>query len=199
MSGTQNGTSFDLELVEDRPGIVVIRVTGKNASDLFKNEPGGHRWQRISPTEKRGRVHTSTITVAILVVPSDKEQSIADKDLRWTYCRAGGKGGQHVNKTDSAVQLLHIPTGTLVRCESERSQTQNKVTAMQLLRARLAESQKSEGHNKTNGVRKGQIGGGARGDKTITIRMQDDIVVHHVTGKRTTAARYMKGYIEDLC
>ena len=192
-------TVFDLELIEERSGIVILRVSGTNATKLFKNEPGGHRFQRVPPTERSGRVHTSTITVAVLAVPDEKTSPIADRDLRWTFCRAGGCGGQHVNKTESAVQLMHIPTGTMVRCESESSQTQNKVTAMTLLRARLADTAQAAGNKKTNDLRRAMLGGGQRGDKTITIAMQRDQVTHHVTGKCTTASRYMKGYIDDLC
>ena len=199
MGNTRCGTVFDLELVDSRPGITVLRVTGKNAMGLFSNEPGGHRWQRIPPTEKSGRVHTSTVTVAILRVPTDKEMPIEDKDLRWTFCRSGGSGGQHVNKTESAVQLMHIPTGVMVRCESERSQNQNKITAKTLLMARLAGARDIEAASKINGSRKSQVGTGQRGDKVVTIRIQDDTVTHHITGKRTTASRYLKGYVDDLC
>lgn len=175
-----------------------MRMCGKGAAKLFANEAGGHRWQRIPPTEKKGRVHTSTITVAVLHVPEDREMVIADKDLKWAFCRSGGSGGQHVNKTDSAVQLTHIPTGVQVRCESERSQTQNKMTALSLLRARLVEAAKTEGSARVNGSRKSQVGSGMRGDKVVTLRMQDDVVTHHVTGRRTTVTRYMRGYVDDL-
>lgn len=173
-------------------------MVGKGAVRLFQHESGGHRWQHVPKTEKRGRVQTSTITVAVLRVPTDKEMPVADKDLRWTFCRSGGSGGQHVNKTDSAVQLLHIPTGLMVRCESERSQTQNKLSAKALLMARMSEARDEAVASKVNGSRKSQVGSGMRGDKVITIRVQDDIVTHHGTGKRTTATRYMKGYVDDL-
>jgi peptide chain release factor 1 len=182
-----------LDLVDSRPGITILQVAGKNAAKLFANEFGGHRWQRIPPNEKKGRVHTSTVTVAVLRVPNDKEIVIADKDLRWTFCRAGGSGGQHVNKTESAVQLLHIPTGLMVRCESERSQTQNKVTALGLMRARLAEAADAKSAAQTAASRKEQVGVGARGDKRRTIRTQDGIVTDHLLGKKWDLKSYMRG------
>jgi len=177
---------------------MVLQFTGKNCYAKLKHESGGHRFQRIPPTERKGRVHTSTITVAILPVPSERDVVLLDKDLQWSFCRAGGSGGQHVNKTDSAVQLTHIPTGLQIRCEAERSQTQNKVTALALLRARIQEQTTQQNAQSRNADRKAQVGGGARGDKTITLRLQEDQVVHHETGKRTTATRYMAGYLEDL-
>jgi peptide chain release factor 1 len=187
------GTVFDLELVDERPGIAILQVTGKNASKLFANESGGHRWQRVPPNEKKGRVHTSTVTVAVLRVPTDRDMTIADKDLRWTFCRSGGSGGQHVNKTESAVQLLHIPTGLMVRCESERSQTQNKVTAKMLMLARLAEAQDAEVSKATAASRKAQVGVGARGDKRRTIRTQDGIVTDHLLDQKWPLKSYLRG------
>jgi peptide chain release factor 1 len=193
MASMRCGTVFDLELVDERPGIAILQVTGKNASKLFANESGGHRWQRVPPNEKKGRVHTSTVTVAVLRVPTDRDMTIADKDLRWTFCRSGGSGGQHVNKTESAVQLLHIPTGLMVRCESERSQTQNKVTAKMLMLARLAEAQDAEVSKATAASRKAQVGVGARGDKRRTIRTQDGIVTDHLLDQKWPLKSYLRG------
>ena len=187
-----------MELVEDRPGIIVLRVSGKNAAKLFQHESGGHRFQRVPPTEKRGRVQTSTVTVATLGVPSDNDLVIADKDLRWSFCRSGGSGGQHVNKTESAVQLLHVPTGVQIRCESERSQTQNKITALAVLRARIWEAQQEKAAKGRAQDRKQQVGSGMRADKTVTIALQRDQVTHHVTGKTMSATRYLKGFLNEL-
>lgn len=118
---------FDLELLDERPGLIVFRADGRGAAALFAGEVGGHRWQRIPPTEKRGRVHSSTITVAVLPVPTEAELVISKSDLVWSTCRPSGKGGQAVQKTDSAVQLTHRPTGIQVRCESGRSQHHHRV------------------------------------------------------------------------
>ena len=187
------GGVFDVELVDSRPGLCVLRISGKRAVETYANEAGGHRWQRIPPNEKRGRVHTSTITVALLPEPTETQVVLRDDDLEITTCRGSGNGGQHKQKTDSAVQIKHKPTGLLVRCESERSQHSNKDTAMALLRARLWEAEQA----RINGVRaddrKRQIGSGMRGDKRRTIRVQDGLVDDHVTGKRWRYKDYARG------
>jgi len=127
------GTIFSCELVEARPGFAILRIHGCRAKKLFRQESGGHRWQRIPPTERRGRYHTSTVTVAVLSEPTERELHIDQRDLEWKTCRGSGAGGQHRNKTDSAVQLRYKPSGLSVRVESERSQTKNKVSALALL------------------------------------------------------------------
>jgi peptide chain release factor 1 len=154
----------------------VFRATGKGAVAAFRNEAGGHRHQRVPPTEKRGRVQTSTVTVAVLPVPSPVEVRIDERDLDWTTCRAGGKGGQNVAKTETAVQVTHLPTGLQVRCENERSQKQNLDTAMAILRAKLLDRARNASDAARNGNRRAQLGSGQRGDKTRTYRWQDGIV-----------------------
>src|SRR5258706_11201059 len=111
-SASEAGGRFSFEVVERRSGLVVMRFTGIGARELFEGEAGGHRWQRISPTEKRGRVHSSTITVAILDEESRVDVVIRDRDLEWPTCRSPGPAGQNVQKTDSAMHLVHVPTGT---------------------------------------------------------------------------------------
>lgn len=192
-----HGGSFSIELIEERPGIKVFRVIGKDATRLFKNEAGGHRWQRIPPTEKRGRVHTSTITVAVLPEPLETEVNLPEKDLEWTYCRGSGKGGQHRNVTDSAVQLTHKPSKLMVRCESERSQIQNKRTALALLRARLWEIRDTQINGDRSQSRKDQVGSGMRGDKRRTIRTQDCMVKDHITGKHWNYDQYVNGQFDN--
>lgn len=181
------------QLVEVLPGQVVLLVQGKGAGDLFAHEAGGHRWQRVPPTEKRGRVHTSTVTVAVLPVPRAGSMVIPESDLRWQFTRGSGAGGQHRNVTDSAVQLTHLPTGTMVRCESERSQTQNKVTALALLTARLREQDAQSGAAIRAAERRAQVGSGMRGDKRRTVQTQNDSVVDHVRGRRCRVAEYLRG------
>ena len=166
---------------------------GRDADDVFRDEAGGHRWQRIPPNEKRGRVQTSTVTVAVLPEPTETQVRIAPGDLEWATCRGSGAGGQHRNKTESAVQLVHRPTGVMVRCESERSQHQNRATALALLRARLWATEQEKRVGGIAASRKAQIGSGMRGDKRRTIRVQDGVVNDHVTGKRWSFRDYERG------
>lgn len=189
----QSGTVFEFELVDHRPGLIVFRVIGNSAHRVFQNEPGGHRWQRIPPTEKRGRVQTSTITVAILPEPNEVEVRLDPRDLEIFTCRGSGNGGQYRNKTESAVQVKHIPTGLMVRCESERSQQQNKQTAIATLRARIWEMERSKRARERESSRQIQMGTGMRGDKRRTIRCQDGIVKDHITGKEWRLKEYMRG------
>jgi peptide chain release factor 1 len=177
---------------------MVFRVTGKGAVAAFKNESGGHRHQRVPPNEKRGRVQTSTVTVAVLPIPTAVEVRLDDRDLDYKVCRSGGPGGQAVNKVNSAVQLTHLPTGLMVRCEGERSQLQNRETALSILRAKLFEAAKVTSNAARNGERRAQVGSGQRGDKTVTYRWTDRIVTHHGTGKKASLDRVLRGFLEDL-
>jgi len=186
-----SGVVFDAEIIERRSGFVALKISGPNVLRVFSNEAGGHRWQRIPPTEKRGRVQTSTITVAVMGEPSKQELQLREQDLEWSTCRGSGAGGQHRNMTESAVQLRHVPTGLMVRCESERSQAQNKQTAMSILRTRLWDAQQNAARSKQDDLRRNQIGSGMRGDKRRTIRY--DGVVDHQTGKRWDYKRYIRG------
>jgi peptide chain release factor 1 len=192
------GGRFNIDILYEQLGTVILSVEGSGASIAFANEAGGHRWQRIPPNEKRGRVHTSTITVAVLPVMTDVDMHIDEDDLTWKMCRGSGAGGQHRNTTDSAVQLTHEPSGMMVRVESERSQHQNKMTALSLLRSRLAEQAEQAKSSGRNVDRKNQIGCGARGDKRRTIALQRDQVVDHITNKKMTTTRYLKGDIDHL-
>ncbi|MFN3200894.1 MAG: peptide chain release factor-like protein [Bradymonadia bacterium] len=173
-------------------------MSGSGAAEAFAHEAGGHRFQRVPPNEKRGRVHTSTITVSVLPMVQASEMRLDDRDLTFKACRGSGAGGQHRNKTDSAIQLTHIPTGLMVRVESERSQHQNLQQAKAIMRAHLQERARSARAAEQNARRRADIGGGARGDKRRTIRLQADQVVDHVTGGRMSAKRYMRGFIDLL-
>lgn len=156
---------------------MVLRVRGPGAAALFAGESGGHRWQHVPAHDKRGRVQTSTITVAVLPEPRAHELVLRDQDLEIETMRGSGAGGQHRNKTDSAVRMTHRPTGIVVRCESERSQSDNKETALAVLRARIVEAQSAETNGARADDRRRQVGTGMRGDKRRTIRVQDDHVV----------------------
>lgn len=160
---------------------------------MFRDEPGGHRWQRVPPTEKRGRVHTSTITIAVLPEATEAQIRLDPRDLEVSTCRGSGSGGQHRNMTDSAVIIRHVPSGLVVRCESERSQHQNKATALALLRARLWHAAEETRAGTVAEARRRQVGSGMRGDKRRTIRYQDDVVTDHVTGRRWTVRAYERG------
>jgi peptide chain release factor 1 len=182
-----------LDLIEARPGFLVFRAIGPRTEALFQDEAGGHRWQRVPPNEKRGRVHTSTVTVAVLPEPTDVQVKLDERDLEYQTCRASGAGGQKVNKTDSAVQLTHKPTGLMVRVETERSQHQNRATALALLRARLWEAEREKVVTARANDRRTQVGTGMRGDKRRTIRAQDGQVHDHPTGRRWNIKEYLRG------
>lgn len=187
----KNGLS--VETVDKRPGICVLRVLGTLADGVFANESGGHRWQRIPPTERNGRVQTSTITVATFPEPTEAQFEVKPSDLDWKMTRGSGPGGQHRNKVESCVVLTHRPTGITVRCENERSQYRNKQTALAILTARLYARDAEAKQNADSLSRRSQVGTGQRGDKRRTIRVRDGRVHDHVTGAEWQYARYVKG------
>lgn len=186
------GGVFSLEIIDERPGLSILKITGQDLN-IFNNESGGHRFQRIPPNEKRGRVHTSTITIAVLPEPTSIELTINDKDLEWNYVRGSGAGGQARNKTSNCVMLKYKPTGLVIRCESERSQHYNKISALATLRARLWAERRSNQAQGRDASRKAQMGSGMRGDKRRTIRQQDGIVKDHLTGKTWSFENYRRG------
>lgn len=192
------GGVFDFTILDERPGLLVFRASGKDAAQLFRHESGGHRWQRTPPTEKRGRVHTSTITIAVLPEAVSAQFTLNFDDLEIRTCRGSGAGGQHRNRTESAVQITHLPTKLQVRCESERSQHQNKETALQLLKSKLQERASTSVAGARAADRKEQVGSGQRGDKVRTIAVQRDSVVDHTTGKSISYQKYRRGHLEDL-
>lgn len=181
--GSEAGGLFSLEVIDRRPGRAVVRATGAGVRALFEGEVGGHRWQRVSPTEKRGRVHSSTITVAVLDEEHAAELVIPEADLEWSACRSPGSGGQHVQKTDTAVRVKHLPTGISVRAHEQRSYHANRATALERLRERLLQAQRDAEVSARAAERRVQVGSGMRGDKRRTVRVQDDSVVDHETGR----------------
>jgi peptide chain release factor 1 len=159
---------------------VISRIIGQGAFSRLKFESGAHRVQRVPATEAQGRIHTSTCTVAVLPEPDEIDGiDINPADLRTDTYRASGAGGQHVNKTDSAVRITHIPTGTVVECQDERSQHKNRSRALALLKARLLDSARQKQHNETAAQRKSQVGTGDRSERIRTYNYAQGRVTDH--------------------
>lgn len=177
---------------------MILRVSGRGIHARFAGEQGGHRWQRVPPTEKRGRVHTSTVTVAVLPEPKPTDLRIDPRDLDERFVRGSGKGGQARNKTSNAVQLLHHPSGIRIHLDGGRSLETNRRQALALLRAKLLAIEESAARSARESERRRQVGSGMRGDKVRTIRVQHGTVVDHRSGKQTTFARYRKGDLSNL-
>ncbi|MEY2540452.1 MAG: peptide chain release factor 1 [Verrucomicrobiota bacterium] len=161
---------------------VIFRVSGESVFRKLRYESGVHRVQRVPATEAQGRIHTSTATVAVLPEAEDVDVQLKPEDLRIEVSRAGGPGGQGVNTTDSAVQVMHIPTGTIVRCQDGRSQLKNKEKALSILRARLLERQQHEEEAKYSAARKSQIGSGGREEKIRTYNFPQNRLSDHRIG-----------------
>ena len=160
----------------------IFRVSGESVFRKLRYESGVHRVQRVPATEAQGRIHTSTATVAVLPEAEDVDVELKPEDLRIEVSRAGGPGGQGVNTTDSAVQVLHIPSGMMVRCQDGRSQIKNKERALSILRARLLERTQREEAEKYSAQRRGQIGTGGREEKIRTYNFPQNRVTDHRIG-----------------
>lgn len=178
---------------------VIFRVSGESVFRKLRYESGVHRVQRVPATEAQGRIHTSTATVAVLPEAQDVDVELKPDDLRIEVSRAGGPGGQGVNTTDSAVQVLHIPTGTIVRCQDGRSQIKNKDRALSILRARLLERKQREEAEKYSAQRRGQIGTGGREEKIRTYNFPQNRVTDHRIGLTLyNLDRVMEGDLGEL-
>lgn len=159
----------------------------------FAGESGGHRWQRVPPTERRGRVQTSTVTVAVLDPDAVSGVVLDPSDVELTVTRGSGPGGQARNKTETCVIATHRPSGLTVRIDNERSQHQNKAMAMRVLAARLYQVERDKVVADKNDDRRRQVGTGQRGDKVRTYRTQDDQVTDHRTGVKSRLTKWYSG------
>lgn len=177
----------------------VAEIDGKEAYDSLKYESGVHRIQRVPPTEKSGRIHTSTASVAVLPVAQEQEMEIKDSDLEISFSRAGGPGGQNVNKVETAVRILHKPTGLVVSSREERSQLKNRERAMQVLRAKLLDEKLRKEEEILHKERKEQIGTADRSEKIRTYNfLQDRITDHRINENFHNIEKIMQGNLDII-
>ncbi|MDE5859581.1 MAG: peptide chain release factor 1 [Oscillospiraceae bacterium] len=178
---------------------ISFSVEGEGAYSRLKYESGVHRVQRVPETESQGRIHTSTVTVAVLAEADEVELDIAPTDLKIDVFRASGAGGQHINKTESAVRITHLPTGVVVECQDERSQHKNKDKAMKILRSRLYEALLQEQSDKIASERKSQVGTGNRSERIRTYNFPESRVTDHRIGLTLYRLEYiLNGNLDEV-
>lgn len=202
-----DGKGWKYELLSCTPSEVggfkeyVMVVSGSQVYRLLQYEGGTHRVQRVPATEAQGRVHTSAVTIAVLPEPDeDVDVVVNEKDLRIDTYRSSGAGGQHVNTTDSAVRLTHLPTGIVVYCQEERSQHKNKDKAMRLLKARIAEAEAQKKSEALASARSMQVGSGDRSERIRTYNFpQNRLTDHRINLTKYNLDRVMEGDLDDVC
>ncbi len=177
---------------------IIFAVRGQGVFHRLQFESGGHRVQRVPATEAKGRVHTSAATVAVLPEVEDVEVEIDEKDLKVDTYRSSGAGGQHVNKTESAVRITHLPSGLVVACQEERSQHKNRARAMKVLRSRLYEKQKRDLEAARAAERKDQVGSGDRNERIRTYNFPQDRLTDHRLGRNFSLAQILEGKLEPV-
>ena len=185
------------KIKDSRSGQLTLQIEGKNATKAFSEETGGHRWQRVPPTERRGRVHTSTITVAVFSDIKEENINLDANDVIETRYSGSGAGGQHRNKHMNCVRLQHVPTDVVVTVEGKHYH-RNRDQAWKDLKEKLQEQQRHDFYSQRAVNRKEQVGSGMRGDKRRTYRERDNRVVDHVTGKRATLGQIRQGQLDLL-
>jgi peptide chain release factor 1 len=178
---------------------IVFTITGSDVYKRLRHESGVHRVQRVPATEAQGRVHTSTATVAVLPEAEEVDIDIKPEELEITCCRASGPGGQGVNTTDSAVQIIHKPTGLIVRCADQRSQQKNRIRAMTVLRSRLLEARVAEEKDRYDSQRKSQVGTGERSEKIRTYNFpQNRVTDHRIELTLYNLANFVEGDMDAM-
>lgn len=177
----------------------VVQITGKGAYSKLKYESGVHRVQRVPETESQGRIHTSTVTVAVLPEAEDVEVNVDEKDLRIDIFRSSGAGGQKVNKTESAIRITHLPTGIVVQCQDERSQTRNREKAMTVLKSRLYDYYATRAEAEVAQNRRTQVGTGDRSERIRTYNFpQGRVSDHRINKTLYSLDSYMQGEIDEM-
>lgn len=178
----------------------MMGVSGPNAKRLLQYEGGTHRVQRVPKTEAQGRIHTSAITIAVMLEPTEEEEVVLDeKELRIDTYRSSGAGGQHVNTTDSAVRITHLPTGVVAYCQDERSQHKNKDKAMRLLKAKIADMERQKKQEEESQLRASQVGSGDRSERIRTYNFpQNRVTDHRINLTLYNLDQVMEGKLDDI-
>ncbi|MBP5372908.1 MAG: peptide chain release factor 1, partial [Clostridia bacterium] len=178
---------------------ISFMITGEGAYSRFKFESGVHRVQRVPETESQGRIHTSTVTVAVLPEVEDIQVNIEEKDLIIETCRSSGAGGQHINKTESCIRMVHIPTGIVVNCQDERSQIKNREKAMKVMKSRLYDYYNKQYMDEYSENRKNQVGTGDRSERIRTYNFpQSRVTDHRINKTMYNLEEFIMGDIDEM-